>query len=261
LLSQIDGARAHLEAQLSELKRAGVLDANPALAEELRGQLQILHALSQFLPSASGTALAQVRAEVATSVAATGSLTQQAQGAVAAADAARVTDYMAELAHASDDARRSTDDFLRDFYEERIFEPYLRFDTAEDERAYREREAQRKKAIEEAKAQNTPQGELRANELAQAQLEDAGDHGADRSPDYQPMLDRLERSHANLNAAISPPQAKEEHSSVAAFLPKQPDHVQAGTGLRNAGVIVADQTQTGHGVTVDASIAALIGRG
>jgi L-lysine 2,3-aminomutase len=40
----------------------------------------------------------------------------------------------------------------------------------------------------------------------------------------------------------------------------QPDHAKAAANLKDAGVILADQTKTGHGVNVDVSIAAALGR-
>lgn len=258
---QVDSAQASLETQLAALQQAGLLDSQPALAEALHGQLQVLRGLSQFLPSAPLSALRQVQAEVAVSVAAAGNLTQQAQGLATLAGGGGTAERIAELATASAQARRVTQDFVHDFYEKRIFDRYLRFDSAEDEKEYREREAARQKAIEKAQAENTPEGNLRAGELAEAQLKDAGAHGADLSPEYQPKLDQLRQGNASLKAVISSPQQQQADAAVlAAASTNRADHAKAAAALKNAGVIVADQSQTGHGVTIDASLAAAIGR-
>jgi hypothetical protein len=225
----------------------------------MRGQLQTLRALGQLLPSASGAALMRVHAEVAASVAVASNLVRQAHGVVAGAG--HVAHHLAELAAARDDARRTTDAFLRDFYENRIFEPYLRFESPEDERAYREREALRRQAIEDAKAQNTPEGELMALSVAREQLEDAGANGAKNSPDYQRTWEQLDKSYTGLAVAL-------ENSAQATTkaLVKTPSHPSATidadvfAALQSSGVILADQSLDGHGLSADASIAAALGR-
>ncbi len=83
-------AQTDLETQLADLQHAGLADGNAALIEELHGQLHVLHGLSQFLATAHGSALSQIRAEATTSVAAAHSISQQAQTAMAAAQAAQV---------------------------------------------------------------------------------------------------------------------------------------------------------------------------
>ncbi|MDI7774677.1 hypothetical protein [Asticcacaulis sp. EMRT-3] len=266
LQRQIDSAHTALETQLAELQRTGLLASHPALAEELRGQLQILHSLSQFLPSAPASALRQIQAEVATSVTAASNLTQQAQSVVATAEAGHVIAHMAELATARDEARRTTDDFLHDFYEKHLFDAYLTFKSPEDERAYHEREAQRKQAIEDAKAENTPQGDLKAIELAQAQLKDAGVHGADRSPLFKDTNAQLESRRLALQGAIEHTEHEQsvQQTPATASLqntpPDSPVDPQILAALKNSGVTLADQKQDGHGVTVDASILAALGR-
>jgi hypothetical protein len=149
---------------------------------------------------------------------------------------------------------------VHDFYDKHMFDAYLHFKSPEDEKAYREREAERKQAIEKSQTENTPAGDLRAGELAEAQLKDAGEHGADRSPEYQPMLDRLRKSNTNLKASISSAQNQEADAAILDVAPKQAVHAEAAASLKSAGVVVADQSQTGHGVTIDSSIAAALGR-
>jgi hypothetical protein len=87
-------------------------------------------------------------------------------------------------------------------YERKIFEPYLHFTSKEDEDAYRKREAETKRAIEDALKLNTPEGNLRAAELSAAQLKDAGAHGADKSPDYAPLLQQTNAAKTALESAL-----------------------------------------------------------
>lgn len=262
LQRQIEQAQSRLETQLAELKRVGLLDTNPALAEALHSQLQVLTALGNFLPSASGATLAQVRAEVATSVAAANSLGQQAQTIVALADASQAADHMMALAIARDDARHTAEDFLHDFYEKRIFDPYLHFDTLDDERAYREREALRRQAIEEAMAKHTPNGDLQALQLEKDQLRDAGKHGATASPQFQTYADELDGKYDALSRAMPTAATKTpDEARAQSVQPETTSPVKIDPGilaaLKNSGSHVADQNQDGHGLTVAASSSAI----
>ena len=252
LAGQIAAAQSELETQLAALQHAA---GNSALTEELQSQLQVLHGLSQFLSTAHGASLYQIRAEVATSVAASRSISQQAQGVVTAAQAGEAADRMTELATARDDARRTTGDFLRDFYERRVFDPYLHFSSEADEHAYREREAERKQAIEDAKAENTPQGELKANGIALDQLNDAGEHGAKNSPDFQRRHDQLSASYKALSGMLKDDNGKAAEPSLPA--PVDPSVLAA---LKSARVMLADQTQEGHGLSANASSETVLGR-
>lgn|GEM_PF-2025731 len=98
LQRQIATAQSELQSQLAELQRAS---GDSSLTGELQGQLHILHALGQFLSSADGASIAQIRAEVATSVAAARSITQQAQTTIAAAHASEAAQQAAEYAAAT----------------------------------------------------------------------------------------------------------------------------------------------------------------
>jgi len=173
-----------------------------------------------------------MQAEVLAVIASAQQTAQQGRTATANAQMAEVALHSAQA-----QARRVTDDILHDFYERKIFDPYLTFSSPEEERAYREREEARQRAIEAARAQGTPQGDLLAVRLSQEQLEDAARFGADRSPEFAPAYravvgagDDLERA-----LAVSPEQAREDHAHAPAGTAAlvSPDIIAS---LRNAGV-------------------------
>ena len=150
------------------------------------------------------------------------------------------------LQAASDAARRQVAQFEQDFYEKKIFDPYLRFASPDDEEAYRKREAERHAEIKAANDKGTPQGSLEASRLALDQLNDAGAHGADRSPDYQPKLDAMRSARAQLAAAT------EKQSPATAAPPADPLDAASGNvalpadlvaGFRATGTSVADPGQ------------------
>lgn len=212
-----------------------------------QGQMSRLAGLQHRIESASGAGLAAIRAELMASVAASQTLAQQTRSTVANAQAAEVA-----LHAASAEAHRVTGDFVRDFYERKIFDPYLTFGSRDEERAYREREESRQRAIEEARALGTPEGELRALQLAKEQLLDAGRYGAAENPNYRPMLGRIDDAITPLEQSIyARPEAKQEahdafDSAEAALV--SPDLIAV---LRATGAGIADQAQTGHGVSLN----------
>lgn len=172
------------------------------------------------------------------------------------------------LAAASQAAREAASDFQDAYFKQRKFDPYLTFASEEEERAYRKREEERQKEIEKAMALNTPEGDRRAAQLAKEQLLDAGAHGADRSPDYQPLLDKLTSSNAELAAQIETTKSQE----VASAVPQKADPLDAPAvaspippellaSLRAAGVKVPDQHGTGHGIADNATKPAERGAG
>ena len=228
LLGQIVGAQFDLERAIAELTRSG------ASAGTAQNQLQALAKLQRQIGDAGGTALASLRAEIAATVSESRAIVQQGANAARGAEAAEIE----ALATASAAARATAQSFAHDFYERKIFDPYLRFSSAEDEAEYRKREEANRKAIDAALAEGTPEGTLRAIRLEQAQLRDAGAHGADRSPDYAGTQDRLAHTEASLNEAIhvaskarpaSPPSAA--HDTAAGD-----DLTAVFAALKNAGV-------------------------
>lgn len=201
------------------------------------------------MASSHGSGLASIRAEVAAFVAAAQVIANQAVASAATTQTAEAALHLANEA-----ARREVTSFVEDFYEKRIFDPFLRFASAEDEAAYREREEERKREIKEALALGTPEGTLKANLLSRDQLLDAGAHGADRSPDYAPMLAQRDASIERLAGAIdrAAGQAPNEVDAAlgdapAPFTPTG-DPVAVAARLLASGVAVGEG-DGGHGLT------------
>ena len=193
-----------------------------------------------------------IGALIANSVANAGTIAQQVSDAVTTAQNTAAAQL---LATASDAARGAVTSFEKDFYERKIFDPYLHFTSKEDQDAYREREAERKAALDRERAKGTPEGDLRALNLSIAQTEDAGAHGAAASTTYQPMLDGMRSARANLAQQMSS-QAKSADQEIADAATGDTKNVAASTtvspdliaSFRAAGVAVAEQNTEGHGV-------------
>ncbi|WP_155988074.1 hypothetical protein [Brevundimonas sp. EAKA] len=235
-----------MEAQLDQLQHAANQGGSTAALVIAQNQLSRLGGLGQTIEHARGVSLASIRAEVTAVVAATLATVQQARAAAAGGQAAELA-----LHEAQAEAHRTTGDFLRDFYERRIFDKHLHFASPEDERAYREREEAYQRAIQAARAEGTPEGELRATRLAIAQLEDAGAHGATDSPDYARLHHRLTQNEANLTQALDKqPTPEKEAEMDAALAPSEPVLLppELAAAFRDTGVTVADAGE-GHGVS------------
>lgn len=150
-----------------------------------------------------------------------------------AAQAASNGGVQTALEAANAKARETARAFLDDYYEKRIFDPYLQFASAEEEAAFRKREAERKEAIERAVAENTPAGSRRALNLSIEQLDDAARFGADRSPEFASRRADMVASRDELDRATPPAKpapANAEEKADAAL-----------AALRAAGVTVADE--------------------
>lgn len=245
LLEQIGAAQAALEAQLDQLQHAANQGGSTAALVIAQNQLSRLGGLGQTIEHARGVSLASIRAEVTAVVAATLATVQQARAAATGGQAAELA-----LHEAQAEAHRTTGDFLRDFYERRIFDKHLHFASPEDERAYREREEARRIEIEQARAEGTPEGELRALDLQRAQLLDTGAHGGKDSPRFQAMLDENQAARDALANAIGASPPKQTRSddllapTEAALV--SPDLIET---LRATGMTLADAGQ-GHGVSI-----------
>ena len=217
-------------------------------------QLGALLALKRQLASASPATLAMVRAEIAACVATASGIAQQAQ----AATTGSAQGAAAELMAASSAARAVVTSFTHDFYEKKIFDPYLAFASAEDEKAYREREAVREKAIKDALALDTPEGNARALAISRDQLRDAGAHGADKSPDYQQLADGLASSDAQFKekmGAAKAEQGRQERAAITGDVPATPTGEATITAdllakLRKSGMTAATVEHGGHGLAV-----------
>lgn len=159
------------------------------------------------------------------------------------------------LAAAAKAAREAVSDFADDYFGKRKFDPYLTFASDEEEREFRKREAQREKEIEAARAEGTPEGDKRAADLSLAQLEDAGAYGADKSADYEPLRTKLAESKAGLEAQLEAGKPKPTPNVQMAAdpldAPAPPADVPPDllAKFKAAGVVVADQRGTGHGVS------------
>lgn len=242
----MNGAQAALEAQLDELRHAASLGGSTAALVIAQNQLTRLGGLQRTIDQAHGVSLASIRAEVTAVVAATQATVQQTRSAAATGATAEMA-----LHEAQAEAHRVTGDFMRDFYERRIFDKYLDFASPEEERAYREREEARRIEIERARAEGTPQGELRALDLQREQLLDTGAHGGKDSPRFQAMLDENWAARDALAGAIaaSPPEQQRADDPLAPTEAAlvSPDLIAT---LRATGTTLADPGQ-GHGVSIN----------
>ncbi|WP_421729374.1 hypothetical protein [Brevundimonas sp.] len=246
LIEQIAGAQAALESDIETLRHAAMMGGDGGALAAAQNQMSRLSGLQHRIESAQGGGLAAIRAEVMASVAASQTLAQRARASATTAQAAE-----AALHEASAAAHRVTGDFVRDFYEKKIFDPYLHFASADEERAYREREEASRKAIETARAEGTPEGELRALQISRAQLVDAGKYGAADSPDYQPMLNRIDAAQQPLEQALAGRQPVVQQQAEDALAPTEstlvsPDIIAV---LRSTGTVMSDASASGHGVT------------
>ena len=220
-----------------------------ALSQAL-AQLGGLAGLERQIAHAGAKDLASIRNEVTAYVAATQSFLQQSSQA-GGKDAGAQSLHAASAA-----ARQAVADFSQAYYEQRIFDPYLKFASVEDEEAYRRREAERQHAIEKATAEKTPQGDLRANNLAIDQLKDAGAHGADRSPDFQTHLDKLQSAKEGLTAAIQKqPKEPELSAGIDPLDAAKPAEVSPEllASIRSSGVSLGEQDAEGHGLNQNLS--------
>jgi hypothetical protein len=217
--------------------------------------LQLSRLRDQLVSGANGGA---IRAAASSAIADLRAYTTQVSATVTAIQSGSESTKQA-LGQASDAAHRIVTDFVRDFYDRREFDAYLRFASTEDEDAYRRREAERRAVIEKALAENTPEANLRANKLAIEQMNDASAHGADRSPDFKPKLDGLYSTQDALAGSIAATghrNAAEDRMSAVDAAPNpaaaplvSPDVVAL---LRGAGVVPTDHKTDGNGVSARA---------
>ncbi len=241
-LAELLNAQAYVNDALETMRRAG-MDAGLIAAGEK--QLLALDALQRQFAEGRISPGA-LREAIAASKAFSTSLVQQGRVEVAAREI-----EMTALQAASAEVRQASEDFLHDYYEKRVFDPYLHFASADDERDYRERETARQRAIHAALAEDTPDGNQRAAQVGQDQLEDAGRHGASDSPDYAGWMDRF-------NGVKTTFEATKPQRQKAADIPSDPlDDISADKGvdpnivktLQLAGVVPTDASISGHGVS------------
>lgn len=194
LLGQLLAAQNQLEAQMSELRRVA---ADPGLIAECGTQLSFLSNLQQNIATATPATMASMHAEIAASMNAVAGIAQQAR--IAANDVALGS---AQLAATTAATRQTVTDLSSDLYERRIFDPYLKFASPEDEAEYRKREAENQRYIREQLEKKTPEGTLNAAGGAADQMLDANAHGAGDSPDFALRWQRLRKDLDNQRSAV-----------------------------------------------------------
>lgn len=192
LIGQLAAAQLALEAAIAELGRSG---ANSAAIGESRSQLSALVSLRQQIGTLSGSALADLRSEVSAAAASATALAQQISGNTSNSTPDGPTRAAA--------ARATMEKVGREVFEDKVLDPYLQFASKEDEEAYRKRERERKEAYDRARAMGTPDGDRLAAQIAQEQIQDAGAHGADRSPNFAPMQRDIALARRDLEASIA----------------------------------------------------------
>ncbi len=221
-------------------------------------QLSTLSRLQRRIGDASAGNLSALRGEVMATVAATQALAQQAN----VAGTQTYSTAQVALQRASEGARVSVTSFMHGYYDRHEFDRYLTFASDEDKDEYRKREQDRKKAIDAAMAEHTPEGNLRANRLSIEQLKDAGAHGADQSSKFKPLLEGLEADGSKLSMQIdatksTAPVRTQARTTVAedkALADAVTPDVLAT--LRATKVAISDERQDGHGITARATDAA-----
>lgn len=170
------------------------------------------------------------------------------------------------LHEASAAAHREVSDLAHDFYDKKIFDPYLKFASAEDEEAYRRQEDERQRYIKEQLAKGTPEGNLNAADAMLDQMKDAKAHGADASPEFQSRYDAAEGATTRLRAALRARGSEVErpersaiavgsnhdamHDPLDAIAPNLDDKAKAALAtFKAAGIVVSETAQPEHGVT------------
>lgn len=254
MASQLADAQAALSANIVELRQSG---ASADVVSQGEIQIAALMGLKRRLETASPATLAAIRQEIVSSVAAATKIAQQAQTATASEGQGVVG---MSLVAANEAARATATAFEDDYYKKRKYEAYLHFTSPEDEAAFRRRETERKLEIEKALALETPEGTLRALTLQQAQLRDAGEHGASESPDFAGDMNNLDEAKNNLAASRAADRkaqgqvydAKSKSADPLDAIAATPVSQKEIAALKAAGVAIAEPG-AGHGVVPNAS--------
>lgn len=184
LTARLAVAHADLERQVIEFSRAAGGAGGEGRASE---QLAMLASLQRHIIAATPAALAALQTSVRTQVAITQSITASLRADTPSREAIRTAQFAAINA----DTRGTVESLSADLYEQRIFDPYLKFDSPEDEAGYRQREADTRRYAAEQLAKNTPEGTLNAGGALAGQMLDAEAHGAGESPDFAPRWNEL----------------------------------------------------------------------
>lgn len=250
LLAQIRSARADLDQLIAQLGN----DAGAVLADG-QSQRQLLASLERNLTTGSTTSAGSIRNEIAAAIAVAANLGEQARQSISQRGSL-------DLATAQARTRATVLEIGRDIYERRIFDPYLRFTSAADEEAYRRREEENRRAIADALAENSPEGDLRAARITDRQLQDAGAHGADASPEFRRLVDRNSENMNRLETALGQGQSAQADERSATQGPAS-EQAAPATNEQLASVLATFRAagigggipaqHSGHGLSVDAT--------
>jgi hypothetical protein len=258
LLGRVVAAQFDLERAIANLIRSG---ASTAFAQN---ELGALGKLQRQIGSANPVTLATLSGTVAAAIASAQDVNRQAATLAIGNDPDAANTL---IAVAGAKARAAVQEDMRDIYDRKVLDPYLRFASTADEEAYRRHEEETRRAIEKALAERTPEGDLRAAKLLRDQLLDAKEHGADASPDFANLVARneqgiagLESAMANAQPARSQPATAPTSAVPADTTPPASDDKLASVmaQLRSVGVaggISADQS--GHGLSASANAPAV----
>jgi len=220
LLAQLGGAQLELQKIVAELARSGL---NTALGDN---QLQALAQLQRAVGVADLKTLVSLRSEIGAAIVASQAAAQQ--GSSEADNAAANSPAAA--------ARQTITNLTHDYYDRKVLDPYLKFQSEEDEAAYRKREQENQEAIKRELAKGTLQGDHNAALLFERQLNDAGAHGADASPDFAEMKRQNQQAIRDTGANLEQPQTKTAQPNIVP--PPVPDSELADVraALKSAGV-------------------------
>lgn len=240
LAGELSAAADQLQAAITTLIASDI----PAVAA-CKAQLRDIVALKQGVANASPAALTALSSQIAAVAA---SAASSAQSAVAQGSSGGA--QMSQLLTAQGASRQAVNaamDGMKDL------DPYLKFTSAEDERAYRERERERRAAIEREQSKGTPEGELAASQLALAQMNDAKDHGAGDSLEFQRLFDGVATTNAALKSEVrSAAKEQQVQSEPAQSRPAVPatssELADTMAALKAAGVRPSAATTEGHGL-------------
>jgi len=181
LRHQLDQAQQDVDIAINALREQG----GPAEAiAGLREQAQVLVRLQRSLTDGAGRTSPDLKQAIAAAVTTTSTLVVQGRDLAAVS-----TVRSAALAGITAASRRQVEALSSDIYDRRIFDPYLKFASAEEEAEYRRREAETKRYIDAELAKGTPEGALNAAGGIQGQMLEAAANGADQSPEFKERWD------------------------------------------------------------------------
>lgn len=183
-MGQVAGTKIELDRLI-----ASMLDARTSIPAEISAQQGELAGLISRIASASAADLPALQRAVATAVAAAANAAQQMQ----AASSGQTGPALADALEASRQSVQSALNYTRTLD--------LQFASAEEERAYRQHEAERRAYIGAEQAKDTPEGNLNAAGATVGQMADAKAHGA-HGPEFDSHVADLLETTTRLREAI-----------------------------------------------------------